>query len=443
MINISKYIVSDARTMLAMKNVIASVGIKGVDAVVQLLIVPVTLGYLTKFEYGVWITLSTLLYWVNAFDIGLSNGLRNKLAEALAKGDIKAGRHYVSTALVILPLLAFFVAVIGSFVIAKVNWYNILNINPVNLPDLYEIIVVVFSMFCAGFAIKIIGSVYLALQLPAISNALNTIGNIVALIFIIILKASTSGNLMYVAIAFSAAPIIVYGLAYPVTFKKYYPYLSPSFQYYKSSFVKSLVSVGWAFFLLQIAGIVLFAFSNILISHEFGPEEVTPYNIAFRYYSIINMLMGLVSAPMWSATTDAYTQNDIQWIRKSIRKMLFVIAFFVVVLVVMTLFSNGIYSIWVGRDIHIPIELSSLMACYIVVLMLSSTYSNMLNGMGKLRLQTIVTLLEAALFVPVCLFLSHRYGINGILLGMIIIHGIGLVANVIQFMYVVRRCENV
>lgn len=438
MMNIRKYIVSDARTILAMKNVVASVGIKGIDIIVQLLLVPVTLGYLTKFEYGVWITLSTLLYWVNAFDIGLSNGLRNKLAESLARGDIKAGKHYVSTALIILPLLAVFVAIVGSIIISYVDWYSILNINPLNLPDLYEIIVVVFSMFCAGFAVKILGSFYLALQLPAVSNALNTIGNIVALIIICILKIYTPGNLLYVALAFSSAPIIVYGLAYPVTFRKFYSNLSPSIHYYKRSYVKSLVSVGWSFFLLQIAGIILFAFSNLLISHEFGAEEVTPYNIAFRYYSVINMLMGLISAPMWSATTDAYTKNDISWIKKSIRKMLFIILFFVFVLLIMTLCSNLIYSLWVGPNIHIPIEMSALMACYIIVLMVSTTFSNMLNGMGKLKLQTIMTLLEAALFVPICLTLSRSIGINGILLGMIIVNGLGMTTNILQFTYYVR-----
>ncbi|MCK7523619.1 MAG: hypothetical protein MZV64_41275 [Ignavibacteriales bacterium] len=61
-------------------------------------IVPVTLNYLGKTEYGIWLTLASILSWLINLDFGLGNGLRNKLAEALALNDIKLARIYVSTA---------------------------------------------------------------------------------------------------------------------------------------------------------------------------------------------------------------------------------------------------------------------------------------------------------------------------------------------------------
>lgn len=75
----------DERTIKVKKNILASVLIKGVDFLVYLLLVPVTLGYLNQYEYGIWLTLSSILMWINSFDIGLGNGLRNKLSEALAQ----------------------------------------------------------------------------------------------------------------------------------------------------------------------------------------------------------------------------------------------------------------------------------------------------------------------------------------------------------------------
>ena len=94
---IQKVFSGDARTIKANKNIVASAGIKVADTLVYLLLVPLTLGYLNAYEYGIWLTLNSILAWINSFDIGLGNGLRNKLATAIAEGDKEKARAYVST----------------------------------------------------------------------------------------------------------------------------------------------------------------------------------------------------------------------------------------------------------------------------------------------------------------------------------------------------------
>ena len=54
---------------------------------VSLLLVPITLNYLGVKEYGVWITLTTIVSWFAFFDVGLGHGLRNKYAESRAHGN--------------------------------------------------------------------------------------------------------------------------------------------------------------------------------------------------------------------------------------------------------------------------------------------------------------------------------------------------------------------
>ena len=74
---------------------------KGGTILISLILVPMTLSYLNPYEYGIWLTLSSTLAWIYTFDIGLGNGLRNKLTEALALNDLKLARIYVSTSFVI------------------------------------------------------------------------------------------------------------------------------------------------------------------------------------------------------------------------------------------------------------------------------------------------------------------------------------------------------
>ena len=48
-------------------------------------LVPVTIDYLGKVEYGIWLTLASILSWLINLDFGIGNGLRNKLEYILAR----------------------------------------------------------------------------------------------------------------------------------------------------------------------------------------------------------------------------------------------------------------------------------------------------------------------------------------------------------------------
>ena len=66
------------------KNSVLLAVYKAVSMVLSMLYVPVILGYLGTGLYGIWATILNVISWVNYFDIGIGNGLRNKLSAALA-----------------------------------------------------------------------------------------------------------------------------------------------------------------------------------------------------------------------------------------------------------------------------------------------------------------------------------------------------------------------
>lgn len=74
----------DKRSATVKKNILASFAIKGISIVVSLLLVPMTLGYVSSELYGIWLTLSSIMMWLSFFDVGFTLGLKNKLAEAIA-----------------------------------------------------------------------------------------------------------------------------------------------------------------------------------------------------------------------------------------------------------------------------------------------------------------------------------------------------------------------
>ena len=53
-----------------------------------------------------------------------------------------------------------------------------------------------------------------------------------------------------------------------------------------------------------------------------GPDEVTVYNIAYKYMNILTMVFMIVIAPFWSAFAEADVSGDTAWMRNARNKLL-------------------------------------------------------------------------------------------------------------------------
>ena len=126
-----KFTQGDARSVTIKKNVVASLVIKGVGILTSLLLVPLTIGYVSPELYGVWLTLSSILTWVGFMDIGFSQGLKNKLTEAIALGEWERGRSLVSTTYFMMLIITVPLCVILEIIVPHVNWVSLLNVNPI------------------------------------------------------------------------------------------------------------------------------------------------------------------------------------------------------------------------------------------------------------------------------------------------------------------------
>lgn len=268
---IEKIFKGDPRTSLVKKNILYSFLIKGWSCIIQLLLVPLTLNCLNQYEYGIWLTINSILIWIDSFDIGLGNGLRNKLAESIAINDIHKGQIQISTTFVMLIMIMVPVFIAVYLFITYNNCHTLLNVNPDIIPNLKGILILSFAIICMTFVFKFIGNIYLGLQLPAINNLLIVSGQTVSLIGIAILSKTEVSSLYSVACIYTLSPLFVYIISYPITFTKY-KYLRPRIRLFDKTELKGLFDLGINFFMVQLAGIVIFSSSNVLISNLFSPS---------------------------------------------------------------------------------------------------------------------------------------------------------------------------
>lgn len=426
--------VSNYRSSLLQKNILASFLIKGWSALIVLLLVPATLHCLGEYKNGIWLTISSLLLWIDNMDIGLGNGLRNKVAAYMAHGEYDRTRSLISSTFAMLTCIIIPVLLILLLLIAISDPYMVFNADPSKVDHLEQVLMVTVTLVCTSFIFKLIGNFYMGMQLPAVSNLLIALGQTLALIGTYIVLYSGSHSMMHIALVNTAAPLLVYLLAYPYTFFHKYPQLRPSFKLINFSEARTVINMGVQFFVMQISSVILFMTSNLLISKLFTPALVTPYQITYRYFSLMLVAFTVICMPFWNATTDAYERGDIDWILQATRKLRMMTIVIIACMTVMVLVSPWIYSIWIGDSVTIDIRMSIVMAIYIFILIYSMRYSYFINGIGKLRLQLIFTTAAAIVFIPLA-YLTTQYTHNIIwfMIVMCLVNIPGLIVNRIQF----------
>jgi len=407
--------------------------LKGGAAACYLIAVPVTLGYLNSFEYGVWLTLSSILSWVNIMDIGVGNGLRNRLAECVAVDDIKGARGYFSTACAFLGILVIAVGLIGMWVVTLLDWPSVLNAAGASRGDLETTAMVCFGLFCFTMFAKIIGTLYLAMQKPVMSNGLVFGGQALALALTYLATVVLpDGGLIAIAVIWSGAPILVYLAAWPVAFLGRYREFRPSVRFIRATYLPSLLGLSVKFFVMQMAGLVLFAATNLVVAHVAGPKEVTTFNVAYRYFSLVPQVVVVILTPVWSAVTDAYQRGENEWIRQQERLLRRGVFVLVGVVACMLAVSPFVYDIWVGDAVSVTFALSAANAIYVTLYSYSFLYSTVLNGMGKLSIQLVNTVLAAIAFVPLALAGYAIAGLAGVVLASVLANSSGAILNRIQ-----------
>ena len=417
------------------KNIIKHMGwsalYKGGSIIINFLLVPLAIGYLESESYGVWLTLSSFIGWFSFFDLGLGNGLRNKFAEAKANGDDQLAKIYVSNAYFSIGAIA--ALFIALFLVAGVflDWAVVFNTQSVLGEELKILMPLVASFFGLQLIFKLIVTLYTADQQHSVQGKFDFLVKLIVLIIVWLLTKTTVGSLLIFGIVLSAAPVILLILFNITAFSGRYKVYKPALYLWKKKYVKDILHVGVSFFIVQIAAIVLYTTDNFIITSLFGPAEVVPYTIAYKYYTVLLMVFSIGISPYWSSFTEAYANNDRAWIKTSVKNIGRLWLLIPVALVVMLLLSNWFFNFWVGNAVSVSFSLSLSMMLYVLLFTYQLIYVQFINGLGKIRLQLVISVISIIINIPLSIVLAKNLDLG--LSGVILATSVSLLFSVVLF----------
>ena len=100
------------------------------------------------------------------------------------------------------------------------------------------------------------------------------------------------------------------------------PWLWPRRSLVSRRITRELLGSGVGFFLIQIAGAVVFRSDNMVVSHYLGAAQVTPCSVTWRLVGLSAVAQGLVFPALWPAYAKAYAESDYIWMRSAFRTTL-------------------------------------------------------------------------------------------------------------------------
>lgn len=397
--------ISDKNTKSVVMNIVYSFGIKGLSMFIGLFTTPAYIRYFHNNEImGVWFTILSVLAWILNCDMGIGNGLRNKLVGAMKSDNSQEGKKYVSSAYIFSFAVAAAIIAVVIFLSGIINWNKVFNIE-IGLLDkntLTTAVIILIISICLQLILRLITSILYALQKAFIPSLLNLITNIVMLGFTTIATAlGKNGSFINMAWAYLIAvnlPLIV-----TTIFVFYFsnPELRPSINLYDHKYAISTLKIGGAFLWIQLMAMVLNSTNSYLVTIFLGNAAVVDFNIYFKIFTLIGTLVTLGSTPIWSAATKAQVEKNYKWLYRLFKKFSMLSIVGIVGEFVLIFPLQFIFDLWLGdSSISVNYGTALIFAIFGAVMIWSSSITCFVNGLGELKLQAIFLTIGAIIDIP-------------------------------------------
>jgi O-antigen/teichoic acid export membrane protein len=415
----------------------ASLAAKAISIIAGLITVPLTVGYLGAERYGIWMTISSIIALLAFADLGLGNGLLNAISEAHGRDDREKAKEYVSSALVLLTIIAAFILLAFSISYPAINWQRIFNISsPIALKEAGPAMFVFIACFAVNMPLGTIQRVQLGYQEGFANSIWMALGSLLSLMGIL-LAISLKVGLPWLVFAMAGLPALSTLLNGMVLFGIKKPWLTPAISAVKRQAGKKIIRTGFLFFVLQLAVALAYSSDNIVITQILGPAAVTQYAVPMKLFTITPLLIMMALNPLWPAYGEALVRKDYKWIKKTLSRSLLIViiitsaaAFFLVV------FGDAIIHLWVGPSITPSFWLLLGLGIWMVMGTVGNSMAMFLNGANIVGFQVITSIILAVGALILKVVLVGAIGIPGVIWATIIVYSLVVL---LPYAYIIPR----
>jgi len=433
---------SHNRTTNYLKQIKGSIVFKFGAILTSFISMPIMIKYLGPEAFGIWATMLSFITWVMLFDLGVGNGLKNKISESLAIDDVNSASIYITTAYVVVGLLSLCLFILFFSLSFFISWQEVFNSVVISEEELRLAIITLSFFLFFNFWISLANQIYHGLQNSSVVVFGQFVSNLLSLILICGLYYYASPSLTYMVLCYGLSLITSnIGLSFFIFNKR--RDLVPMLTLFDGHKIKPLLTFGLSFFIIQVAVLAIFLSDKVLITQLLGPEKVTPYEVVFKLFSVITIVHGLLLTPLWPAYTDAYHKKDFDWIRKALLNQLRIFVILAVLAILIVQIAPEIIALWIGTSFNVDNTLYLFMGLFIIISVWNNVFAYFVNAIGVLHVQTITAIIAGITNIPLSIYFVEncQMGLSGVVLGTVCSLSIFAVFGSIQVYLIINKSK--
>lgn len=385
---------------------------------VQLLALPLALGALGTERYAAFLALQAFLGWTGLLGLGLIPTLPRFIAEAHANGNVQTERDLIQAVGVFMAGL-FVVLVSALFILAaSVPPARLIAVHGVATAEVtaaYTAAVIVTGLQFSTSIIPAIRSGYQELHYTYVWSSIASVAVGLSLLHISSGKPTIA---VFVLVLYVPLSVLMLVDAVVITFQK--PYLA-----------KGRPDLGKAARILlphaanalatQVEFFLVSYLPTLIVAHLKGPEATTIFGSTLQLLVLACSGMNLIFQPLLPAIANAHAHRDWIWMRRAYFHAALIIAAICSVGIAVNI-ACGAFLIqkWLHTSLKIPTALPIIAAIYFTFWMMSLLNFNVLAATGNLLRIGRVYVIEGFLGITLGTVLSYFYGINGMMLGLLV-----------------------
>jgi O-antigen/teichoic acid export membrane protein len=407
---------SSERYRRAALTTVTSMVARGVGIFTGLAWIHLSLSYLGKARYGLWMTMDSLINWMNLADLGLARGMQNHLSEANGQDDPELAGRYVSTGLATMAGAALLIAVVATPVVFMVSWSDALNVkDPALAGETRHVVEAVLVIFLVGFPLSLVPTIYAAYQRGYVASLFAIAGSVASL-GALLAATHFELSLPWLILALGGTTIFTtlvnfgYGL-------RSMPWLRPRLALVTRNALRALAGTSIALFVFQIGALLVNETQSLIIARRLGLSLVTDWSVFMRVYLLPAMFLQMIDAPLIPAFREAYVRGEHDWLRIAfwrVTKLKMAIALVAAGLYLVC--GNWVASLIAGQPIVLSPDVWKASGFLLIVAVWNGSFNDLMIAVDRLRLLVITVLVNGLVTPILSYFLAPRLGLFGVVL---------------------------
>ncbi|HEY0045265.1 MAG TPA: hypothetical protein VGB44_00990 [Flavobacterium sp.] len=417
---------------------------KGISGLSMFVSIPILIAYLGQDIYGFWLLVYALFQLVLLMDFGIQSNLKTKIPVFNYNNETDSIISYIRSTYKISFYISIAVFLICAIAIYTSNLKDWLNITTFSASFINIIFLLNIFFFCVNFVAGIHKSLYVAFlkgKYAEESLAVNQLGVLVLLIITAIALPDLAPSTKIIVITLIHGLFCLFiNIIYSIRFCK----MQKINLFVKSLkdrfFVADILKLGYKFMIIQVGMLIFFIVDNYIISNNFMPKDVVPYDSVNRIFQLPLMLLFAALSPLWSMFYKDYADRNQKALLTLFKRFNIYFVGIAASVVVLAVLCPYIIRNWIKEPLVIP----QLLIFYVTVVTLmrifAAFYSTFLNGIGTLNNVIIIILISVILKIPLTYFLiGNGYGINSVVIATLILMVPWIIMIPLQSYNIVRR----